>query len=74
MSSEKQFSLKNRPEILVPAPKFAPKRIWCNPEKSAEQFEGFEKKQRKLLAMYEKSDHIEHWAISEFIKKEILGE
>lgn len=41
-----KFNLKNRPETINPPYSARP---WCNPEKSAEWFEGFEKELRERL-------------------------
>lgn len=77
-------TLKNRPEIIVVTTgKYAPRKTWCNPEKSAEWFEGFEKKIREinLTAWIRKNITEDRERIVEilcglelFIDKEILGE
>ena len=39
-----------------------------------EWFEAFEKELRELAKIYETSDHVEHWAILQFINSSLLGE
>jgi len=75
-------TLKNRPEILVlETGKFAKRRIWCNPEKSAEWFNAFEKRQRSFLFPVNMGEWIRKNSdaksigelLTRYIEKEVLG-